>query len=180
MAKIYTRTGDAGQTSLIGGCRVSKGSLRLESYGTIDELDSYLGYLVTYLIEKEDKDFVETLQKRLFIVSAILATPTDKETSEKLKIDEQWIKNIETEIDKIETKLPPLHCFILTGGCRAAAVAHICRSICRRAERCIVRLGETEPIDSILLSLVNRISDYLFVLARKQNFLNNISEKEVL
>ena len=179
MTKVYTRKGDEGQTSLIGGNRISKGSLRLESYGTIDELGSCLGLLINYLEDVSDKDFIENLQRKLFIVSALLATPADNKESAK-SIEKQWVEGIEKEIDKIDATLPPLHCFILTGGCKAACIAHICRTVCRRAERCIVRLAEKEYVDANLLSLVNRISDYLFLLARKQNLLNKIEEKNAL
>ncbi len=174
MTKIYTRTGDKGLTSLVGGRKVSKGSQRLESYGTIDELSSFLGYLMNFLEDKDDKVFVELLQRRLFVVSAVLATPSEFSTK---GIDKRWIEEVEEEIDRMEKYLPSLQGFILPGGCKAASVAHICRTVCRRAERCIVRLEEMETIDDNLLSLVNRISDYLFDLARKQNFLHNVDEK---
>lgn len=185
-AKIYTRTGDSGQTSLVGGQRVSKASQRLEAYGTVDELSSTLGLLATYLTEETDRNQVETIQQNLFYVAASLATPPqhegskDRSSDSKRVLDASLVENIETEIDQISATLPPLRSFILPGGTRGAAVAHICRTICRRAERRIIALSKTAPVDPILLSYVNRISDYLFVLARKLNFLAGRSEKNMI
>ena len=177
-SKVYTRTGDTGQTSLIGGRRVSKASLRLEAYGTVDELGSCLGLLTTYLTDGNDKQFVENLQCTLFRVGNLLATPV--RVGEKPEaLDYSCIEELEDEIDRISVTLPPIKCFILPGGCRANAVAHVCRTVCRRAERAICRLMEEEEVDRILLCEMNRISDYLFVLARRQSFLSHSAEKTV-
>lgn len=175
-AKVYTRTGDTGQTSLVGGRRVSKGSLRLETYGTVDELNSFLGLLLTYLTDETDVQFVENLQHTLFRVGTLLATPP-REGCVPESLDPACVETIEREIDRIEALLPPLRCFILPNGCRAAAVAHVCRTVLRRAERAVCRLAEQEPVDAVLITALNRMSDYLFVLARKQNFESNLIEK---
>lgn len=169
--KIYTKTGDKGQTSLVGGQRVSKCCDRLESYGTVDELNSHLGVLITYCTAEEDKAFLTDVQGKLFIVGGYLAT--DNSTHEIRQgniVTEEMVNTIETEIDRLQELLPPLRLFILPGGCRGAAYAHVCRTVCRRAERCILRLVECgAEVDENVTAYVNRLSDYLFVLARKLN-----------
>lgn len=175
-AKVYTRTGDKGQTSLIGGKRVSKASARLEAYGTMDELSSYLGLLQTYTDDDSIKLFLENIQRTLFQVCASLAT-AEKEGEAPRPLAAELVTEMEAEIDRMEGELPPLRSFILTGGCRAAALAQVCRTICRRGERRIISLQEEEMVDSVLLSYVNRLSDYLFVLGRKLNFLAQVPEK---
>lgn len=169
--KIYTKTGDKGQTSLVGGQRVSKCCDRLESYGTVDELNSHLGVLITYCTAEEDKAFLTDVQGKLFIVGGYLAT--DNSTHEIRQgniVTEEMVNAIETEIDRLQELLPPLRLFILPGGCRGAAYAHVCRTVCRRAERCILRLVECgAEVDENVTAYVNRLSDYLFVLARKLN-----------
>jgi cob(I)alamin adenosyltransferase len=177
-SNVYTRTGDAGQTSLIGGVRVSKASARLEAYGTIDELSSQLGLLVTYLTDDHDRETVENVQRTLFHVSTLLATPP-QEGKPAQSLDATLVEQLEHEIDEITASIPPFRCFIVPGGSRGAAVAHVCRTVCRRAERRIILLAEESPIDPILQSYVNRLSDFLFVLARKVNFLQDIEEKRV-
>ena len=174
--KIYTRTGDQGKTSLASGQRVSKTCARLESYGTIDELCSHIGLLVTECTCDHDIQFLTDIQSQLFIVGAYLATdnepshaPTRQRTNHPIVTDEM-VTGIEQEIDSINATLPPFRCFILPGGCKAAAVAHVCRTVCRRAERRILALAEEgAEIDTHVISYVNRLSDYLFVLARKLN-----------
>ena len=153
--KIYTKTGDKGTTSLVGGTRVPKTHIRLEAYGTVDELNSNLGLLITYLLDGKDKDFLQQVQDRLFAVGSHLAT--------------EQVEMVEREIDRLDTLLPPLSAFILPGGSRGAAVCHVCRTVCRRAERRILALAEQVEIASELLAYVNRLSDYLFVLSRKMN-----------
>lgn len=174
--KIYTRTGDEGKTSLASGQRVSKTCARLESYGTIDELCSFIGLLVTECTSEHDIQFLIDIQSQLFIVGAYLATdnePSHNPTRQKADIPvvtDEMVAGIEQEIDAINATLSPFRCFILPGGCRAAAVAHVCRTVCRRAERRILALVEEgAEIDTHMISYVNRLSDYLFVLARKLN-----------
>ena len=167
---IYTRTGDKGTTSLVGGQRVSKAHDRIESYGTVDELNSFIGLLITALNDEKDTDFLSFIQHKLFTIGSYLAT--DQATTElkiESKVTPESIKRIEREIDRLDNELPKMHAFILPGGCRSAALAHVCRTVCRRAERRILTLAEQADISSELLAYVNRLSDYLFVLSRKMN-----------
>lgn len=168
--KIYTKTGDAGQTSLAGGQRVTKCCNRLESYGTVDELNSWLGLLITYLSDEQDREFLTEVQNTLFVVGGYLATDPSTD-SHRCVVNAEMVRCIEQEIDRISSTLKPLRAFILPGGCRAAAVSNVCRTVCRRAERCIVRLAEEDgaAVDDNVTSYINRLSDYLFVLARKLN-----------
>ena len=168
--KIYTKTGDKGTTSLVGGTRVPKTHIRLEAYGTVDELNSNLGLLITYLLDGKDKDFLQQVQDRLFAGGSPLATDREKmELKEASIISAEQVEMGEREIDRLDTLLPPLSAFILPGGSRGAAVCHVCRTVCRRAERRILALAEQVEIASELLAYVNRLSDYLFVLSRKMN-----------
>lgn len=175
---VYTRTGDAGQTSLIGGTRVSKTDLRLEAYGTVDELNAQLGLLLTYLTDADkaaadrtaDVQLLLGVQSSLFTVGAALATDSTKMASRPTAIvTPEMVSELEQAIDRIDSQLPPLRLFILPGGGRAAAVAHVCRTVCRRAERRILALAQQSEVAPELLAYVNRLSDYLFVLSRKFN-----------
>lgn len=175
---VYTRTGDAGQTSLIGGTRVSKTDLRLEAYGTVDELNAQLGLLLTYLTDADkaaadrtaDVQLLLGVQSCLFTVGAALATDSTKMAPRPTAIvTPEMVSELEQAIDRIDSQLPPLRLFILPGGGRAAAVAHVCRTVCRRAERRILALAQQAEVAPELLAYVNRLSDYLFVLSRKLN-----------
>lgn len=167
---IYTKTGDKGTTSLVGGTRVSKTHIRLEAYGTVDELNSNLGLLITYLPDERDRNFVQQVQDKLFAVGSHLATDREKtKLNEVSVITPELVETMEHEIDRLDVILPPLSAFVLPGGSRGAAVCHICRTVCRRAERRILVLAEQVEISAELLAYVNRLSDYLFVLARKIN-----------
>ena len=168
--KIYTKTGDKGVTSLVGGTRVPKTHIRLEAYGTVDELNSNLGFLSTYLLDEKDRNFLQQVQDKLFAVGSHLATDREKtELKAASVISSEHVETMEREIDRLDNLLPPLSAFILPGGSRGAAVCHICRTVCRRAERRILALAEQVEISSELLAYVNRLSDYLFVLSRKMN-----------
>ena len=168
--KIYTKTGDKGTTSLVGGNRVPKTHIRLEAYGTVDELNSHLGLLVTYLLDEKDKALLRQVQDKLFAVGSHLATDREKtELKAASIISPEHVEMVEREIDRLDTLLPSLSAFILPGGSRGAAICHICRTVCRRAERRILALAEQVEIASELLAYVNRLSDYLFVLSRKMN-----------
>ncbi|MCD7977502.1 MAG: cob(I)yrinic acid a,c-diamide adenosyltransferase [Tannerellaceae bacterium] len=171
---VYTRTGDKGLTSLVGGQRVSKTNDRIESYGTIDELNSFIGLLMVELTDQQDLDFLLFVQHKLFTIGSYLAT--DQACTE-LKIEskesEESIQRIEKEIDRIDSELPKMKHFILPGGSRSASLAHVCRTICRRAERRIYQLHEESPVEDAVLMFVNRLSDYLFVLARKECIKSN-------
>lgn len=169
--KIYTKTGDKGTTSLVGGTRVAKCCDRLESYGTIDELNSSLGVVVTYCTDDADREFLLRVQNELFVIGGNLATDTSThKLSEGTTVKEEMVSRIEAEIDRLTQLVPEQRFFILPGGCRGAAFAHVARTICRRAERCILRLEQCDAdVDALVMAYVNRLSDYLFVLARKLN-----------
>jgi cob(I)alamin adenosyltransferase len=174
---LYTKTGDRGTTSLVGGRRVSKTDRRIESYGAIDELNAFTGLMMAEISEKEDLDFLRFIQHKLFTVGSYLAT--DRESTElktESRVTPESIVRIEQEIDRIDSGLPRMKAFILPGGCRPAALAHVCRTVCRRAERQIYRLHEIAEIEEPVLIFVNRLSDYFFVLARKECFRNNGEE----
>jgi len=169
--KIYTRTGDRGETGLFGGERVSKNSIRIEAYGTIDELNSFVGLTIIEVSDKSVKDLLQKIQNWLFSIGADLATP-DNEKTKKLNIfrtPEQYYLYIEKEIDKYESKLDKLRNFILPGGTKGAALLHICRTITRRAERLVVALNSTVKIGNNIIIYLNRLSDLFFVLARFDN-----------
>lgn len=172
--KIYTKTGDNGTTALFGGTRVAKHHLRIESYGTIDELNSWLGLIRDQEIDVHSKKILTLVQDKLFTVGAILATDPEKWTlkngKERLnipKIENDDIELLEKEMDDMEGSLPPMTHFILPGGHTTVSYCHIARTVCRRAERLASHLHENEPFDERVLSYINRLSDYLFVLARK-------------
>jgi cob(I)alamin adenosyltransferase len=175
--KVYTKTGDTGTTALFGGTRVSKHHIRIESYGTVDELNSHIGLIRDQEINSHYKEVLIEVQDRLFTVGAILATPPEKET---LKSGEKRLKNLgiiesdieflEQEIDKMEESLPPMTHFVLPGGHTTVSYCHIARCVCRRAERLAVHLNDIEPTDELVIKYLNRLSDYLFVLARKLSF----------
>lgn len=174
---IYTKTGDKGTTSLVGGTRVPKTHIRLEAYGTIDELNSHLGLLQTYLTDEADKQLISRVQNKLFSVGSYLATDQQKtELRMESRIEGYDIELLEQAIDAIDNALPPLNAFILPGGARGAAICHICRTVCRRAERRILVLAEECEIDAHVTAFVNRLSDYLFILARKLNQLTKTDE----
>lgn len=165
---IYTKTGDNGTSGLIGGSRVSKDDVRLEAYGSVDELNSFLGMLAVEHLDIHDVEYLKTLQHHLFKIGSYLATD-QKVTSPTFPepISKDLLKVIENEIDTIVSSLPELHQFVLPGGNRSASLCHICRSISRRAERNVVRLSKQYNVDSGILVYLNRMSDYFFVLARK-------------
>ena len=178
ITKVYTRGGDKGLTSLVGGQRVSKASARLEAYGTVDELSSHLGLLAAMLTEGHELDMVIQIQNNLFNVCTNLAT--DQEQTPlypSAHLPEGAIGQLEQEIDQIMQELPERQGFVLPGGTREAAQAHVCRTVCRRAERCIVALAETATVSPEVQQYINRLSDYLFVLAKKLNFIAGKSEK---
>lgn len=174
---VYTRTGDKGTTSLVGGQRVSKFDIRLESYGTVDELNSHIGLLISLLQNQHDIEVLTHIQKLLFVVGSNLATDqsnTELKAASVVKADE--IVSLEQEIDLIDEALPQLRAFVLPGGCQASAQCHVCRTVCRRAERRILALAEQAEVQPELLQFINRLSDYLFVLARKINIDEKKSE----
>ena len=178
ITRVYTRGGDKGQTSLVGGQRVSKASTRLEAYGTIDELSSHLGLLAAMLPEGHEHDMVTCIQNNLFNVGSNLAT--DQEQTPlypSAHLPGNAIAQLEQEIDAIISELPERQGFVLPGGVREAAQAHVCRTVCRRAERRIVELAAEAVVSPEVIQYVNRLSDYLFVLAKKLNFVAGKDEK---
>ena len=178
--KIYTKTGDRGETGLFGGERVSKNSQRIEAYGTIDELNSFVGLTIIEVSDKSVKDLLQKIQNWLFSIGADLATP-DNEKTKKLNIfrtPEQYYLYIEKEIDKYESKLDKLRNFILPGGTKGAALLHICRTITRRAERLVVALNSTVKIGNNIIIYLNRLSDLFFVLARFDNTVTSTPDIE--
>jgi cob(I)alamin adenosyltransferase len=167
--RIYTKTGDSGTTSLIGGTKVPKSHIRIESYGTVDELNSHVGLLADLLAGEPDSlNALREIQDRLFTIGSTLACDPEKETGMKIpdlrELDVEWL---EKGIDRMNETLPPMKFFILPGGHPSISQAHICRCVCRRAERACVHLGESGlPVDPLVIKYLNRLSDYLFMLAR--------------
>jgi cob(I)alamin adenosyltransferase len=177
ITKVYTKTGDQGETSIIGGIRVKKSCERLEAYGTVDELSSHLGLLASMLPDGEDKDLIIRIQNNLFSVCSNLATDQSQTPLyDSARLPDGEIQVFEHKVDEIMNLLPERQGFILPGGTQAAAQAHVCRTVCRRAERRIVALSEVAQISPETLQYVNRLSDYLFVLAKKINFNTGVSE----
>ena len=174
--KVYTKTGDTGTTSLVGGKRVPKECARLESYGTIDELNAQVGLLLTYVSVKKDRECLISIQKCLFVIGAQLATEAESAHTLQSKITDEDVTALEKEIDQASEGLPKWRGFTLPGGRREAAVAHVCRTICRRAERRILTLNASEKVEPQLLAYVNRLSDYFYVLALRLNFLQGTEE----
>lgn len=175
--KVYTKTGDKGTTALFGGTRVPKHHIRIDSYGTVDELNSHIGLIRDQEINDDYKKVLEKIQDRLFTVGAILATDPEKTLlkngKERLnipKISDGDIQFLESQIDLMDAELPQMTHFVLPGGHTTVSYCHIARCVCRRAERLAVHLHELEPTDEAVLTYLNRLSDYLFVLARKLSY----------
>lgn len=174
---IYTKTGDKGTTSLVGGKRVPKAHVRLEAYGTTDELNSFVGLLRCEVTDEKDSEMLAFIQHKLFTVGSYLATETEAISPKAASIiTDNNISMLEKEMDQIDSQLPPLRQFVLPGGNEAAARAHVCRSVCRRAERCMYRVKDDYPVDDQILIFINRLSDYFFLLARKES---NKSGREI-
>ncbi|MFC2086769.1 cob(I)yrinic acid a,c-diamide adenosyltransferase [Bacteroidota bacterium] len=174
--KIYTKTGDSGHTSLIGGARVPKYDIRIEAYGTIDELISYIGLLRDQKIDKIYAEFLLTIQDKLMTCASILAVQGEGFEDRIPKIHENDIENIEKEIDTLSEQLPPLTNFLLPGGHEIISFCHIARNVCRRAERVAIKANEISQFNTNVIVYLNRLSDYLFVLARKITIDLNVVE----
>jgi len=166
--KIYTKTGDKGKTSLIGGTKVYKSDLRIEAYGTVDELNSYVGLCIDHLRSDNINNVLAEIQDRLFTIGAALACDPDKETKLKIPdLHETDVELLEKEIDRMNEVLPLMKSFILPGGNISVSTLHITRCVCRRSERCCVRMQKKEmEVDPLIIKYLNRLSDYLFVMAR--------------
>ena len=176
--KIYTRTGDMGTTSLVGGKRVAKDSVRLEAYGTVDELNSYIGLLMaTPGVDMNETDTLRGVQNKLFNIGAYLATDnTDNPMTEPQGLGQDAISALENQIDLMTDRIPPMHCFVLPGGSLASAQAQVCRAVCRRAERRVITLGGECRVDPLVIRYLNRLSDYLFTLARYLNHTAGVAD----
>jgi cob(I)alamin adenosyltransferase len=174
--KIYTKTGDKGDTALFGGQRVPKDALRVEAYGTVDELNSVLGIVLADYNESDIEMVLRPVQMKLFALGAELATPDPQKTSGIPRIGKEETAHMESLIDSLGANLPPLRNFILPGGTPAAARIHFARTVCRRAERAVVRLSHKEPVSDETIAYLNRLSDLLFVLARYVNAKAGVQE----
>ncbi len=176
--KIYTKTGDQGKTSLIGGTKVSKSHIRIETYGTVDELNSYIGLLGDHLEDAHTKDILREVQDRLFTIGSSLACDPDKEPLMRLPdLKEGDITLLEKEIDSMNEQLEPMKFFVLPGGHVAVSTAHVVRCICRRAERLCVGMQEHGLfVDPLVIKYLNRLSDYIFVVARYTGHLLKVAE----
>ncbi|HVW14170.1 MAG TPA: cob(I)yrinic acid a,c-diamide adenosyltransferase [Mucilaginibacter sp.] len=176
--KIYTKTGDKGHTSLIGGARVPKHHLRIESYGTVDELNSYIGLVRDQDIANHDKEILKQVQDRLFTIGSSLASDPEKSKMVIPDLHQEDIGLLEKEIDAMDNVLPQLRHFILPGGNNAVSFCHIARCVCRRAERLTVHLAGESAVDEKVIIYLNRLSDYLFTLARKIGHDHKIPENQ--
>ena len=178
MAKIYTKTGDLGKTSLIGGTKVPKNHLRIETYGTVDELNSYMGLINDHVSSVHSKTIIKEIQDRLFTVGSSLACDPVKEPKMRIPdLIETDITLLENEMDRMNEQMVPMKFFILPGGHPTLSHLHIARCVCRRAERCCVRLQqENDEVAPIVIKYLNRLSDYLFVLTRFTGHLLNVPE----
>ena len=176
--KIYTKIGDKGKTSLLGGTKVPKSDLRIECYGTVDELNSYIGLVSDHIPDERSKNILKEIQDRLFTIGSSLACDPVKEPLMKIPdLKEQDVELLEKEIDSLTEKLPPMKNFILPGGHVAVSITHVARCVCRRAERLCVNMQEHEmSIEPLIIIYLNRLSDYLFMLARYAAHLLNVEE----
>lgn len=164
--KIYTKTGDKGQTSLIGGTRLPKHHVRIEAYGTVDELNSHIGLLRDVMEEKNTFDLLISIQDRLFTIGSQLAADPEKNKMQLPSIFEEDVTILEKAIDEMNAQVPEMKSFVLPGGHIYVSYCHIARCVCRRAERAVIRLAENEPVNELHIKYLNRLSDYLFMLSR--------------
>lgn len=174
--KIYTKTGDKGQTSLIGGTRVPKHHIRIEAYGTVDELNSHIGLIRDQQIDQHHKDILAEIQDRLFTIGASLASDPEKSKMKIPDLREDDITLLEKEMDAMNDVLPEMRSFVLPGGHTTVSFCHIARCVCRRAERNTIHLSENEFVADLVIKYLNRLSDYLFVLSRKLTHELNATE----
>ncbi len=177
--KLYTRTGDDGSSGLFGGDRVSKSHLRLVAYGTLDELNSIMGLLRLWATPAcADEATLQQVQQDLFVLGAILATPASREKLLESRMSRPtWeLADMEADIDRLSDLAPPMISFVLPGGTAASAHAHLARTVCRRAEREVVALTQGEPLNPLVLTYLNRLSDWLFALARAENVTAGVAD----
>ena len=176
--KIYTKTGDKGSTSLFGGKRVPKNNIRIEAYGTVDELNASLGVIISENVSNTVKESLKKIQNDLFVLGGDLATPLEETKVKIPRTTESMVLILEKEIDLYDSKLEALKSFILPGGIKASALLHLSRTICRRAERRVIELSEEEQINKEIVKYLNRLSDLLFIFARFENSVNDIPDVE--
>jgi cob(I)alamin adenosyltransferase len=174
--KIYTKTGDQGETSLLGGTRVLKSDRRIETYGTVDELNSFIGLIADLDPDKERTALLRNIQSRMFTIGSSLAAENDRAKDFKPDLEESDITQLETAIDEMNTVLPSMTNFIIPGGHQLISTTHVARTVCRRAERRVIELAASADVEEIVVRYLNRLSDFLFVLARKQCFDMGIDE----
>lgn len=174
--KIYTKTGDTGTTSLFGGKRVSKADLRIDTYGTVDELNSYIGLLRDQDVNQKRNEVLVEIQDRLFTIGSILATEPGNTKVKIPSLAEQDIQYLEKEIDTMDSELPPMRFFVLPGGHPSVSIGHVARTVCRRAERLTIALDQVEKVEPLVIKYLNRLSDYIFVLCRKMTNELNVEE----
>lgn len=165
--KIYTKTGDKGQTSLIGGTRVPKDNIRIEAYGTVDELNSWMGVIRDSINDDHTKKLVIEIQDKLFTIGSHLASDPEKSKMKLPEITDEHVALLEREMDAIDAVVPPMKNFVLPGGHLSVSYCHVARCVCRRAERCIISLTASAPVEDVIIRYLNRLSDYLFMLSRK-------------
>ena len=173
---VYTRTGDTGTTSLVGGERAPKNSVRLEAYGTIDELNSHIGLVASHTQQADVQQMLIWIQHRLFNIGGYLACNPEGKFKMPVGADDESVAKLEGMIDELDSRLPAIKCFVLPGGAQVAAEAHVARTVCRRAERRILSLAQESDVDPVVIRFVNRLSDFLFVLARFNNVGNGVDE----
>ena len=174
--KIYTKTGDKGTTSLIGGTRLSKAHVRIDAYGTVDELNSYIGLLRDQPVNKNRRDLLKEIQDRLFTIGSHLASESDQKKKILPDLLDEDITLLEREMDSIDSQVPALKSFILPGGHQSVSFGHVARTVCRRAERAVIHLQQGEEVEDIVIRYLNRLSDYLFMLCRAMTYELDIEE----
>jgi cob(I)alamin adenosyltransferase len=176
--KIYTKTGDTGETGLFGGQRVSKDNLRIDAYGTVDELNAFIGLALCETVSAELKADLKLIQNRLFTVGSDLATPLQSDLKNFVvpRTEDIFYLDLEKRIDFYSIKLEELRNFILPGGSKSASILHVCRTVCRRSERLVVNLMQKEELNKNIVIFMNRLSDFFFVVARYENFVSGIED----
>lgn len=167
MPKIYTKTGDKGLTSLVGGSRLSKGHIKIEAYGTVDELNAWIGLLGDLPENRDRRSLLKEIQDRLFTIGADLASEPEQTRKKLPELFESDVEVLEKAMDEYTALVPPLRAFVLPGGHQAVSQTHLARTVARRAERQVIRLAEVEEVNPLIVIYLNRLSDYLFVLSRK-------------
>lgn len=174
--KIYTKTGDKGTTSLIGGTRLSKAHVRIDAYGTVDELNSYIGMLRDQPVNENRRELLKEIQDRLFTIGSHLASEPDQKRKILPDLHDEDITLLENAMDQIDSQVPALQAFILPGGHPSVSFGHIARTVCRRAERAVIHLQQGEEVEAIVIRYLNRLSDYLFMLCRAMTYELGIEE----